>query len=500
VQLSVVLDLTAPLVTIDAPASGEVFGPGDSPVAVVATIDDLTATSVSSTPSGVSAALPAGGGIVAGSVPLVEGFNAITIAATDHVGRSSSADVVVQLDTTAPEVTLDSPSAGSNVRGTIDLQASATDVAPGTGIAQVDLSVDDVVVASPASPPYLHAYDTTGLADGLHEFEATALDGKANAASAGVTVRVDNTPPLVSIAAPADGAYVSGTVAFDVTVSDAGSGLQSVTMLADGAPPTVDDSEVYATAVFSDLRLGEIDTALLPDGPLALSAIAVDRAGNETAAAADVIVDNTAPGRTILSPLEGAIVAGIIPITVSASDPNLASTQVFVDAVPVGTSGLSLFTVNFDTRAKLDGPMVVSAIVTDLAGNSSTSSVNVTVDNMLMVEISPRVLHLKSHGGGKIKAHVEGANVALLVPPGSHSVQLRVPGGNAVPALAQYQLNDGDNDGIPNLTLDFDRSLLIASIRAGVAAQVIPLDSQVQLTLAADGTPIATDLIRITGQ
>jgi hypothetical protein len=500
VELHVVLDLSAPLITIDAPANGACFGPGDSPVAVVATIDDLTTTVVSSTPSGVSATVPAGGGIVLGSVALVEGFNTITLFASDHLGRTSSANVVVQLDTTAPEVSLDSPAAGSNVRGTIDLLASAQDVAPGSGIAQVDLSVDDVVVASPASEPYLADYDTTLLVDGIHEFGATAYDGQGNALSAGISARVDNTPPLVSIVAPPDGTYVSGTVGFDVAVSDGGSGLASVTLLADGAPPSVDASELYATPVYSDLRLGEIDTTLLADGPLALSASALDRAGNEQATAAIVIVDNTAPGKTIVSPLEGAVVSGIIPITVSATDPNLDTIEVFVGALLVGTSTSSPYTLSFDTRAELDGPLVISALVTDLAGNSSSCAVNVTVDNMLMVEITPRVLHLKSHGGGKVKARLEGANVALLVPPGAHSVQLRVPGGNAVPAQPAYQLGDADADGIPDLTLDFDRTALIASIRAGIAASVIPLDSKVLLTLAADGTAIATDLVRITGQ
>jgi len=500
VDLHVLLDLTAPLITIDSPADGACFGPGDSPVAVMATIDDLTETSVDSTPAGVSGTVSAGGGVITGAVALAEGSNTITINATDDANRMSSADVVVLLDTTAPDVAIDSPVLGSNVRGTIDLQASAMDVAPGTGVAQVDVSVDDVLVASLSTPPYHVAFDTTTVVDGLHSFEATAGDGKGNSAVAEVTAFVDNALPLVSISSPANGAYVSGTVAFGVTASDTGSGLQSISMLANGSPPTVDDSVTYPTPVFSDNRSGQINTTFLLDGPLALSATAVDVAGNEATAAASVIVDNTAPTKTISSPTEGATVSGIIPITASADDPNLDTIELLVDSVSVGVSSTSPFTVNFDTRSKLDGPMVVTAIATDLAGNSTSCSVNVSVDNMLMVEISPRVLHLKSHGGGKVKAHLEGANVALLVPPGSHSVQLRVPGGNAVAALSNYHLGDSDNDGIPNLNLEFDRTALIASIRAGIAANMIQPNSQVLLTLVADGTAIATDFVRITGQ
>jgi len=49
---NVVVDLDAPVVTIDAPPNNGCFGPGEETVAVVATVTDLTQTSVGSAPPG----------------------------------------------------------------------------------------------------------------------------------------------------------------------------------------------------------------------------------------------------------------------------------------------------------------------------------------------------------------------------------------------------------------------------------------------------------------
>jgi hypothetical protein len=102
-----------------------------------------------------------------------------------------------------------------------------------------------------------------------------------------------------------------------------------------------------------------------------------------------------------------------------------------------------------------------------------------------------------------VKTRLEGANVAMLLPPREHGVELRVPGGNAVPVecRAAY-LGDRDGDGVPEVTLTFDRRAVIRSIRAGIAARVIVLRrgrADVVLTVVADGVVIASDTVRVKG-
>ncbi|HZN37765.1 MAG TPA: Ig-like domain-containing protein [Planctomycetota bacterium] len=501
---NVVLDLTAPVVTIDTPADGACFGPGEQQIAVAATIDDLTATTVTSMPAGLAGALPPGGGVVTGTVALVEGTNTISVAATDGTSRVGSTSIAVLLDTTAPGVTVDSPANGATVRGAVDFDASATDVAPGTGIARVDLWVDNVLAASQTAPPFHVTFDTSVLADGPHSFTAVAVDGKDNQAAATVSTLVDNTVPAISITTPASTAFVSGTIPFTVVGSDPGSGLAAITMLAGGNAPTIDASTAYPNPVAADVRTGQIDTTTLLDGALLLSAQAVDAAGNETTVAITVTVDNTAPQKTIISPTDGSMVSGVVPIVVGANDPNLASLEILIDNVSIGTSPSSPFTVGFDTRNRVEGPMSITVIATDLASNASTCSITVTVDNQLMVQITPRVLNVprKATGNhGIVQAHLEGPNVAMLLPPQAHGVELRVPGGSPVPVIPdQVSVHDSDNDGIPEVKFAFDRQAVIASIRAGIAANVIvlqPNHTDVVLTVVSDGVAIASDTVRI---
>lgn len=504
-SIDLVLDLSAPVVTIDSPADGACFGPGESPVAVVATVDDLTATSVASTPSGVSGSLPAGGGVVSGAVALVEGMNAISVSATDQTSTTGSGSVTVILDTTPPSVAVDSPSDLGLARGTIDFNASATDVAPGTGVAQVDFFVDGGLQSSLTAAPFETSFDTTTIADGSHAFSATAADGKGNAASAAVQVTVDNTAPDLAITSPADGLLVSGTIGFDALASDAVSGLVTIEMSANGlAPVPFDDSATFLAPQLSTLRSSLVDTTFFADGPLALSARTVDAAGNESTAAVTITVDNTAPVKALVAPADLSTVAGLLAISADAQDPNLDTLEILVDGVSLGSSTTSPFDVSFDTTSRLDGALLVSVIARDLAGNTSTCSASVTVDN-IRFEIAPRVFNLNAKNSkAPVTAGLEGVNVALLLPTEAHAIELRVPGGNPVPSTAGFPGDDAtfdtDGDGLPQLLIKFDRQLLSSSLRAGIAAGLIQPGGNVVVTLVAEGGyEIGRETMRVIG-
>jgi hypothetical protein len=327
--------------------------------------------------------------------------------------------------------------------------------------------------------------------DGDHVFSATAWDGKGNQRPASVTVLVDNTAPTITITQPAPNALVSGTIPFVATASDAGSRLVSVRMLAGGQAPSIDGSKNYAPPVASDTLTSQEDTRRRPDGSLLLSACATDAAGNEARATVTVTTDNTLPDKSLVAPTEGAVVSGTIQITATAFDPHLLSIQLFADGVSLGTSGTSPFSVNYDTRTRIDGEMAVMVVVRDTAGNTSTCTVRVTVDNMSF-RLTPRTLNLGSNGGdNSVTAHMEGVNISLLVPPENHGVALRVPGGNPVPVTA-------GNGGPP---FKFDRVTLINAIRAGIDAGLIQRNSNVTVTMVATGgLVIGTDVIRIVGE
>lgn len=85
----------------------------------------------------------------------------------------------------------------------------------------------------------------------------------------------------------------------------------------------------------------------------------------------------------------------------------------------------------FDTNTKLDGPMIVTGLARDLAGNVLTCSATVTVDNV-SIDVSPDTLNLKSKGNF-VTVECTGTSVGLLLPTELADITLGVPGGSPSP-------------------------------------------------------------------
>jgi hypothetical protein len=490
------LDTTAPLVRIDAPDDGDCFGSGDSPVAVTATVDDASATTVVSSPAGISESLAAGGGVVAGAVSLVEGMNTITVTATDPTGRSGEDSITVVLDTTPPSVDFVSPGDGDPVRGTIDVGILASDPAPGSGVDRVELSVDGTLRETLAAAPFETGLDTTALSDGWHTLSARAIDGKGNAREVEVSVLVDNTPPTVAVTGVLHGDIVGGTISLGFSVSDDTSGVVSATLTVGGLAPTTDPSVVYDLPVSSDARTGSEMTTRWLDGEIQVVARAVDDAGNESEAIVTITLDNTNPEKALVSPGDGDVVSGTITLEATGADANLDEIRLLVDGVVVASSTASPLTASLDTTTRLDGEMEVKAIVSDLAGNVTECAARVTLDNMALA-ISPSTLNVTAKGGAPVFAELTGPNLALLLPVESHTISLIVPGGSPVPAETGW---DGDDElsgpGGTSLRVRFSRAALSAAVLAGLDNGSIPAGAEtVTVTLVADGREIGTTSI-----
>ena len=162
-----------------------------------------------------------------------DGVYELRVVATDHAGNVTASSPVtdVRVDNTAPTTSLDDPAA--NVRGTITLTGAAADAS--SGVAQVQFQASPAGASTwlplgiASATPYSVELDTTTLPDGLYDFRTVALDVAGNEGDgAPVTgIRVDNTPPTVSLAAP--GANLRRTVDLSGSADDgAGSGVASL--------------------------------------------------------------------------------------------------------------------------------------------------------------------------------------------------------------------------------------------------------------------------------
>jgi hypothetical protein len=97
-------------------------------------------------------------------------------------------------DLTDPDVSINHPSTGTEVTGTIDIGVTASDEA--SGMDRVEFSVDGSMVGSDSSTPYSYAWDSTTVADGSVTITATAYDNDGNTATDSITLTVNNAGTL----------------------------------------------------------------------------------------------------------------------------------------------------------------------------------------------------------------------------------------------------------------------------------------------------------------
>jgi Bacterial Ig domain len=203
--------------------------------------------------------------------------------------------------------------------------------------------------------------------------------GKGNA-------KADTVPPTIAISAPTAQATVSSTVDVDGSASD-NVGVTSVSLAVDNGS----FNPANGTSSWSDV----LNTLYLSDGDHTLTARAVDQAGNVGTAQITISVQNaptptptpapdtTPPHITFNAPADGAQVAGKITVSGNASDnAALASVQIRVDSGAWGgVTGMASWSTSLDTTTLTDGTHEIDGRATDSAGNVTTASISVQVQN-----------------------------------------------------------------------------------------------------------------------
>lgn len=209
--------------------------------------------------------------------------------------------------------------------------------------------------------------------------------GRVNAA-AGVqaavakTITADTQPPTASISAPLAGSTVSGLVAINVSATD-NIGVASVALHVNGTTVAVDSSSPFAFSW---------DSTGVPNGMAALVAVASDAAGNQGASTsvsvnvsnyvAPPVADTTPPVVSITNPVAGKV-SGTVSVTTNASDNNGAAgiTQwIYIDGLLKAQGSGGSLAYSWNTRKVSYGIHMIQAIAKDAAGNSTSTSVQVT--------------------------------------------------------------------------------------------------------------------------
>ena len=292
-------------------------------------------------------------------------------------------------DIIAPEITILAPGDGSLIdTNTPEIQTQYSDIGIGVDAETLVLTAN----GQPLAPSCNFEVDgaTCTLNSPLPEGEiiltAQIQDYVGNLSnSAQVIFTVDTIAPDLSITAPEQDANLSTsqpTIQFSYSDSVSGVDTDTLTLQLNGSElPVTCSSGTSTSSCVPDLAL--------QDGPATVTATIQDQAGNTSAPAqVDLFVDTVAPSLTITAPDEGSLHnTGLPEIRLSYSDegsgPDTSSLQLLANGNPLAVDCTADVTQATCTPVASfsDGPMTLSASISDLAGNpSETAQVSFSVD------------------------------------------------------------------------------------------------------------------------
>jgi hypothetical protein len=299
------------------------------------------------------------------SALLASGAHTLTAKAYDHAGRvGTSTGIVVNTDDTPPAAALTSPSQGLVLRGSVTLEAAASD---NHRVSKVEFYDGAALIGTSLTPPYTVSWHTSSLAEGAHTLAVIAYDGLGNVGtSAGVEVIVDNTAPTTALSAPELSALVRGSVQVSATASD-NQAVASVEFYAGETLIGTDTTAPYEVSW---------NSTTAANGSVTLTTKAYDSAGNVTQSAGRAVtVDNAAPTVAITSPANGSSVFLSTTVQASAGDNRGVTQVVFYDgATVIGADTTAPYSVSWNLLSVPKGWHTLTAKAYDAAGNLTTSA------------------------------------------------------------------------------------------------------------------------------
>jgi len=171
---------------------------------------------------GIVFACPTGAGTASCSVPLPEGTGTVNYTATSSIGRSASGSTTYRRDSLQPQIDgwLDgTPGNSPWFVSSVDVNASASDLAPGSGLAAFEYSLD--------GGNWENFPGLLSISDGVHSLSLRATDMAGNVVETSQTIQVDTITPALDLSifgtAGEHGWYIS-TVELHAAATDDGSG------------------------------------------------------------------------------------------------------------------------------------------------------------------------------------------------------------------------------------------------------------------------------------
>ncbi|ELE9703645.1 Ig-like domain-containing protein [Enterobacter cloacae] len=332
---------------------------------------------------------------------ITDGNYTISAAVSDKAGNPASADRDVLVDTTVPQLTINTVSDDDVINSAEHAQAlivtgSVTGAAAGD-VVTVTLNGKSYTATLDASGNWsvgVPAADVTALAAGDYTITAALTDKAGNSNSATHGVEVNLTAPVLTIDTVSGDDVINNTEKTqDLTISGTASGLAAgavVTVMLNGKAYSamVDSNGKWTTTVPAD-QVGALGEALYT-----VTASATDSVGNSTSTSHTVNVESVLPG-VIINTIAGDDVINAAEV---ASGQTISGKVVNAEAgntvtVTIGGNTWTA-TVQNDLTWSVDvpesvltalgnGELTVSASVTNNVGNSGSAERDIAIDASL---------------------------------------------------------------------------------------------------------------------
>ncbi len=286
-----------PTVSITAPANNAIFlPPANVTVSASATDADGTVAKVEffdgTTLVGTVTAAP----FSVTLANLAAGTHTLTARATDDLGLSTTSTAVTIRVDAAPTVSITAPANGAvfTAPAGVTITATATD-SDGT-VAKVDFFDGATLAGTATAAPY--SVTLTNVSAGTHALTARATDNQGAVTTSAAVSIIVNTPPTVSITAPAANAVFTApaNVTITATATDSDGTVAKVDFYAGAALIGTANTAPY-TFIWANVAAGSYS----------LTAVATDNLGASTTSAAVPIAVNA---QTTLSASPTSVAVG----------------------------------------------------------------------------------------------------------------------------------------------------------------------------------------------
>jgi len=329
---------------------------------------------------------------------ITDGNYTISAAVSDKAGNPASADRDVLVDTTVPQLTINTVSDDDVINSAEHAQALiVTGSVTGAGagdVVTVTLNGKSYTATLDASGNWsvgVPAADVTALAAGDYTITAALTDKAGNSNSATHGVEVNLTAPVLTIDTVSGDDVINNTEKTqDLTISGTASGLATgavVTVMLNGKAYSamVDSNGKWTTTVPAD-QVGALGEALYT-----VTASATDSVGNSTSTSHTVNVESVLPG-VIINTIAGDDVINAAEVAsgqtisgkvVNAEASNTVTVTIGGNSYTATVQSDLTWSVNVPESvlsALGNGDLTVSASVTNGVGNSGTGEREIVID------------------------------------------------------------------------------------------------------------------------